>query len=119
MAQRLLGFVEGVTSVYTVTSAYATFAEVPGTARNLVFELILSPSTSNPIDFRLMQGLPRLAVGSSDVVYNFPATTYLQKSSDFTMNTTKGCYLFALQARQSTAATTFAATVQSRWIGIS
>jgi len=120
MAHKLLGFFGGVTSNYTPTSSYVTFAEVPGTSRNLVFEVMLTPTTgTEPVDFRLMQGLPRLGAGTSNIVYNFASTTYTQKTSSFTINTTKGCYMFALQVRQSTNSTDFGTSVQSRWIAIS
>ena len=122
--RNLPSFVGAVTSVYTPTSGYITFAEVPGTFRNTIFEVIMSPATgTEPVDFRLMQGLPRIldavGMGTSDLVFTYAATTYTQKTSSFTINTTKGCFTFALQVRQSTNSTDFATTVQSRWIGIS
>lgn len=122
--RNLPGFFGGVTCSYTPTSSYITFAEVPGTARNLVFEVFLSPTTgTEPVDFRLMQGMPRTVdkygMGTSGIVYNFPSTTRTQKTSSFTINTTKGCYMFALQVRQSTNSTDFATTVQARWLAIS
>jgi hypothetical protein len=56
---------------------------------------------------------------TSDINYQFAATTVTNKSSDFTKNITKGSYMYALQAKQSTASTTFAATIQAKWIGVS
>lgn len=120
MKRNLPSFFGDVTSTYTPTSSYVTFAEVPGTARNLVFEVILSPSTgTEPVDFRLMQGMPRHAAQTSDITYSFPSTTYTQKTSSFTINTTKGCYMFALQVRQSTNSTDYATSVYAKWVGIS
>lgn len=116
---KLIPYFTGESSTYTVTSAYGTFAEVSGVARNLIFELYLAPATCNPIDFRLVQAMPRLTAATSDLNFQFAATTLTNKSSDFTKNITKGCYVYALQAKQSTAATDFAATIQAKWIGVS
>ncbi len=112
----------GESTSYTeaVTSAYTQHAEVPGTARNLVFEVYLNATTSaEPIDLRLVQGMPRLDAKTSAIVYSIPATTYAQKSSSFTFNITKGAYSFSLQTKLSTGSTSVEGrTVQVKWIGI-
>lgn len=115
-----LPYFGGVSSSYSPTSSYGTFERIPGTGRNTVLEVIMSPSTgTEPIDFRLVQGMPRLTAGTSDIDFRFASTTYTNKTSSFTISTTKGCYMFALQTRQSTNSTTFSTTVQARWIAIS
>jgi len=121
MAYKLMGFHSGVTTgVFSPTSAYATFGEAPGTGRNLVLEVTMSPSTgTEPVDFRLVQGMARLDARTSDVIYTFASTTYTQKTSSFTINTTKNAFQFALQVRQSTDSTDFGTTVSAKWIVIS
>lgn len=117
----LIPFFSGESSTFTpVTSSYGQFAEVSGVARNLTFEIYLSASTAaQPLDFRLVQGMHRLEAETSDILYLFPATTYTQKTSSFTINTTKGAYMFALQAKISSASTTvYTRTVQAKWLGI-
>lgn len=115
----LIPFFTGESSVYTPTSAYATFAEAPGIARNLIFEIYLKPSTTaDPVDFRLVQGMPRLESSTSNIRYLFPATTYNANTSSFTIRTGKGAYSYALQAKLSTSSTAVT-TVQAKWIGIS
>jgi hypothetical protein len=112
-------WLSGQSCTMTPTSSYTTIAEVPGTFRNLVFEVYMSPSTSTePVDFRLVQAMPRLEAQTSDINFKFPSTVYLQKTSSFTVNTTKGCYMFAAQVRMSTNSTDFATTVQAKWMGI-
>lgn len=110
----------GQSCTFTPTSSYATYVEVPGTARNLVFEVYMSPSTgTEPIDVRLMQSMPRLDAQSSNIRYWMQSTEYTQRTSSHTFNTTKGAYQFAFQARQSTNSTAFATAVQIKWMGIS
>ncbi len=114
-----ISFFTGESSSFTLTSSYVTYAEVPGTARNLVFEIYLAPTTGTlPVDFRLMQGMQRLEAATSDINYKFQSTEYTQKTSSFTVRTGKGCYSFAAQVRQSTNSTS-AGTAQIKWIGIS
>lgn len=118
--QYKIPFFHGESCSFTPTSSYVTYVEVPGTARNLVFEVYMSPSTgTEPIDVRLMQSMPRLDAQTSNINYLLQSTEYTQRTSSHTFNTTKGCYQFALQARQSTNSTDFATTVKVKWMGIS
>ncbi len=106
-------------SVTLVTSGYTQVAEVPGVARNLVFEIYITSTAATAVDARLVQGMARLDAKTSDINYKFPATTLTQKTSNFSFNTTKGAYMFALQAKISTASTDATATsVKAKWIGI-
>ncbi len=115
----LIPYFTGESSTFTLTSSYTTFAEVPGTARNLVFEIYLKPSTGTlPADVRLVQAIPRLSAVTSDLNFSLQSTVYTQNTSSFTFSTGKGAYAFALQARQSTNSTS-AGTIQAKWIGIS
>jgi hypothetical protein len=112
-----IAFFSGESSTFTPTSTYVTYAEVPGTARNLVFEVYAG--STGVFDVRLVQAMPRLDAQTSDLNYKFPATTYSNKSSTWSFNTTKGAYMFAFQARQSTDSTSFATPLQIKWMGIS
>jgi len=118
--QHKIAYFSGESTTFTPTSSYVTYAEVPGTARNLVFEVHMSPSTgTEPIDFRLMQSMPRHAAQTSDLKYNLQSTQLLQKTSSFTKNTGKNCYMFAAQVRQSTNSTDFGTSVKIKWMGVS
>jgi hypothetical protein len=109
-------YFSGESSTFTPTSSYVTYAEIPGTARNLVLEVYAG--STGMFDARLVQSMPRLDAQTSDINYKFPATTYANKSSSWSFNTTKNSYMFAFQARQSTNSTTFATTLQLKWMGI-
>jgi hypothetical protein len=117
--QHKISYFSGESSTYTLTSSYTTIAEVPGTARNLIFEVYLAPTTGTlPVDLRLMQAMPRLDAQTSDLNYGMQTTVYTQKTSSFTFSTGKGAYMFAAQIRQSTNSTAVG-TAQIKWMGIS
>ena len=110
-----MAFFSGETSVFAPTSEFVSFGTAPAVGSLFKYEVVLSPTTSWPLDFRMEYSI----VGETTRFTYLSSASRTGVSSGIRGTTTERGHTFRFLAKQSSSHTSsFVGTIKVNWLAL-